>query len=164
MKKRKDRAFGKDVYLLGKDLDGTLLWLESGSWDCDWYWGFGYVESYTNNLYPGRAKDITCHQHFDGLVGLKLESGDYVHHLNESPEIKETTLSDSESWKLSDLMMSFYTLRKTAELYHQGNSHLTSTQGCDLKNKEAEERINSIEIPKIMNAVYELLAPNEEEK
>ena len=31
MKKQKSHAFGKDIYLLGKDSDGTLYWLKAGS-------------------------------------------------------------------------------------------------------------------------------------
>jgi hypothetical protein len=46
LSKRKSHAFGKDIYLIGKDKSGTNYWLESPSWDCDWYWGFGYIETY----------------------------------------------------------------------------------------------------------------------
>ena len=48
LNKKKIHVFGKDAYLLGKDDQGIQYWLESPSWDCDWYWGFGYVETYTN--------------------------------------------------------------------------------------------------------------------
>ena len=41
--KRKEKAFGKDIYLLGRGKDGTLYWLESGKWDFGWYCGFGYI-------------------------------------------------------------------------------------------------------------------------
>jgi hypothetical protein len=34
--KRKDRAFGKDIFLLGKDSDGYTVWLEEPKWDCGW--------------------------------------------------------------------------------------------------------------------------------
>ena len=52
MKKEKRFAFGKNIYLLGSDKDGVKYWLEEASWDCGWYWGFGYVETYTNNSNP----------------------------------------------------------------------------------------------------------------
>ena len=58
IKKEKDHAFGKDVYLLGKDAEGVKYWLESPSWDCGWYWGFGYVETYQRNWRPSLARDI----------------------------------------------------------------------------------------------------------
>ena len=67
MKKQTTVAFNKKIYLLGADAEGTKYWLEAPSWDCGWYYGFGYVETYTNNNYPNRSRDINSHQHFDGL-------------------------------------------------------------------------------------------------
>lgn len=145
--KEKGHAENKDRYLLGVTEYDEKLWLEAGSWDCDWYWGFGYVV--TNRSFS----------HFNGLVGFKAEKGNYVHHLNESPRMKQTVLNEAESWALCDLMQSFYTLKAAAEIYHMGNSRLTSTPGLSLKNVQAEKRINKIEIPKIMEAVYQLLSP-----
>ena len=170
MNKKKTHAFGKDIYLLGKQADGDLIWLESASWDCDWYWGFGYIETYTNNNRPDLAKDISSHSHWTGLVGrqeyydiekhcFRLGS-DYIHHLNNNPNIAETVLTDDESWELADLMKTFYTLKDMAELYHSGNSHLTSKTKVNLKNEEQENYINKELIPKIFNRVYEILSPS----
>jgi len=68
MKKTKKHAFGKDVYLLGKDKHGIYYWLESPKWDCGWYWGFGYIETYTNNKQPQLAKDINSHEHANNFM------------------------------------------------------------------------------------------------
>jgi len=166
--KQKTSAFGKDVYLLGVNKSGEYIWLESAKWDCDWYWGFGYIETYTNNKYPAISKDITSHSHWSGLVGKQerynsdkqcfcLDSK-YVSHLNENPDIESTVLTDKESWELADLMQSFYTLRDTAEICHSGNSHLTTT-GIDLKNQELENHINKMLLPKIFERVYQILTP-----
>ena len=38
IKKRVDKAFGKDVYLLGIDQYNEYVWLEAPKWDCGWYW------------------------------------------------------------------------------------------------------------------------------
>ena len=67
MKKQTTIAFNKKIYLLGADAEGTKYWLEAPSWDCGWYFGFGYVETYTNNNCPSKAADINSHQHFDSL-------------------------------------------------------------------------------------------------
>ena len=67
MKKQTTIAFNKKIYLLGADAEGTKYWLEAPSWDCDRYWGFGYVETYTNNDCPNKSRDINSHQHFDSL-------------------------------------------------------------------------------------------------
>ena len=68
MLKVKSHAFGKDIYLLGQDEQGINYWLEAPKWDCIWYWGFGYIESFTNNKYPHLSKDISSHQHADKFL------------------------------------------------------------------------------------------------
>jgi len=171
MDKQKTHAFGKDVYLLGKRKTGELIWLEEASWDCDWYWGFGYIEEYTNNLHPEKSKDITSHSHWSGLVGRQeyydhekqcfRQGADYIYHLNENPDISETVLSDRESWELADLMKTFYTLRHTAELFHQGNSHLTCVSGIDLTDKAIEDHINRELLPQVFQRIYNILTPKE---
>ena len=168
--KQVDKAFGKDVYLLGKYKTGEYFWLEQGKWDCDWYWGFGYIETYQNNRKPSKARDIDSHSHYSGFVGKKesydfdkkcfVLGSDYRHHLYDDNDIAALVLTENESWQLADLMKSFYTLQDAAEIYHQGNSHITTVEGLNLKNKEAYDRINKIEIPAIMEAIYKLLTPN----
>lgn len=56
--------FGKEVYLIGINEDGEKVFLEEPSWDCGWYWGFGYLETYTNNRQITRSRDIQSHSHF----------------------------------------------------------------------------------------------------
>jgi hypothetical protein len=170
IEKQKTHAFGKDVYLLGKRKSGEYIWLEFAKWDCGWYWGFGYIESYTNNQYPEKSKDINSHSHWSGLVGKQehydiekkcfVLGSDYINHLNENPDIQSTVLTEKESWELADLMKSFYTLKDTAGLFHSGNSHLTTT-GIDLKNTELENHINKVLLPQIFERVYQILTPND---
>jgi hypothetical protein len=157
MNKKISSAFGKKIYLIGKDSSGVNYWLEEPRWDCDWYWGFGYMETYTNNKRPDLARDRSSHSHWDGFCQVKID-GKYIHHINESPELSETVLTENESWELSDLMKSFYTLKETATLFHQGNSYLTS-KGIDLKDKTTEDMINQVVLPKIFSRIAEILSP-----
>lgn len=155
-KKRKDFTFNKDIYLLGQDADGTNYWLEAASWDCDWYWGFGYIETYTNNNNPSRARDIESHSHFDSL-GAKENKNLY-------DAFKEkfivTPLSDKELWTLCELMKSFYTAKKYAEMLHTGGAHYTTNPCRDIiQNDKEYNRINKIVIPAICKEVYALLSP-----
>ena len=154
MKKNVKKAFGKTVYLLGKDKEGTYYWLESASWNCDWYWGFGYVETYTNNKCPDKSKDISSHQHFNGLFFNKNKNG-----YDEFKDFfEETTLSDDELWKLLELMRSFYILRDCAELLHLGGAHYTKNPCINIiKNEEEENRINKIVLPAIFKEIYSIL-------
>lgn len=153
--KRKTRAFGKDIYFLGRDSEGVAHWLEAGSWDCGWYWGFGYVETYTNNEHPERSRDISSHTHFDGL---KQNGGNMFDNFKE--KFVDTPLNDSEIWKLCELMETFYISNKYARALHCGGAHYTENPAKEtIKNDTEYERINKKVIPEIMDQVYKLLSP-----
>lgn len=156
MKKKKCHAFGKDIFFLGRDKKGIYYWLEDASWDCDWYWGLGYVETYTNNENPQDAKDINSHQHFDSLF-FKGNKNGYDAYKEFFTEI---TLNDKELWKLIELMRSLYTLKEMSEVCYIGGSHYTENPCKDiLKDEDIYNKINKIMIPEVMNKVRELLTP-----
>jgi len=159
--KRTTKAFNKKIYLLGIDKNNEKIWLEEPTWDCDWYWGFGYIQRYTNNTCPEKAKDITSHSHWDGeITGFKDEKNNYVHHINGNPNLIATTLTDNESWELSDLMKSFYTLKNTAEIFRSGMSHIAKTK-VNLKDKKQEDHINKVLLFKIFKRIDEILSNKE---
>ena len=132
MKKQTTVAFNKKIYLLGKDAEGTKYWLAAPSWDCNWYWGFGYVETYTNNNYPNRSRDINSHQHFDSLFlnDSKVNAFDAF-----KAFFKETTLDQKEIHLLIDYMSSFYKLKDVAKTLGVGYSNMTETA------KEINEKV-----------------------
>jgi len=152
--KEKKTLFGKENYLLGKrKKDGKKVWLEAGSFDCGWYWGFGYVEIY-NHIYS----DINEHTHFYSLF---LEKDLYNSYINY---FKVQVLSEKEIWQLLELMKSFYTMQEYAETVGRGGAHIT-TNPCSkiIQNLEEQNRINEFVIPAIMQAVYNLLEPQKRE-
>ena len=145
MKKQTTIAFKKKIYLLGADAEGTKYWLEAPSWDCDWYWGFGYVETYTNNNYPNRSRDINSHQHFDSLFlnDSKVSAFDAFKEF-----FNETTLNEKEIHLLIDYMSSFYKLKDVAKTLGVGYSNMTETA------KEINEKI----LPAIFKRIDILLS------
>jgi hypothetical protein len=163
LEKRKLHKFGKNIYLLGESKDGTLYWLESASWDCGWYWGFGYVESYTVNQNPVLSKDIESHQHWNSFIVGKHEKNEYIHHINDNSDFADTTLTDSESWQLAELMKRFYILKESAELFGRGGVFL-SGQDDNLKRPEWVKEINEVILPNIFEQVYKILTPVKEDK
>ena len=65
--KKNYRMFRREIYLIGIDTDGQKVFLEEPSWDCGWYWGFGYLETYTNNRAITMSRDIQSHSHFNNF-------------------------------------------------------------------------------------------------
>lgn len=155
MKKQTTNAFNKKIYLLGADAEGIKYWLEKPSWDCGWYWGFGYVETYTNNNNPSKARDINSHQHFDSLF---LNSN--VCAFDAFKEFfKETTLNNEEVWMLVDYMKSFYALRETAAILGSGCSHMTEKAKIEeVKTIEMAKEINEKILPAIFEKIDKLLS------
>lgn len=153
LKKEKSHAFGKDVYLLGKDEDGIRYWLEAPSWDCGWYWGFGYIETYQENRSPEKARDIDCHSHADNFMC------EYFTEWNGSkPILKESTFSEKEGWKLSELFRRFYTLKEAAGMFGRGGCHVSGTSE-DLKRVEWAKEINEKLIPQTTSEILNILTP-----
>lgn len=171
LKKKKDHAFGKDVYLLGEDSDGIKYWLEAPKWNCGWYWGFGYVETYTINNSPGDSKDIKSHQHIDSsFLGKQVKYdhekggfvlGEYVHNLYDA--FHKTVFSKDEGWELSELFRQFYLLSKMAEFSHKDKPgcHITTSPVDHGDLKDWYEKINKEMIPRITEKILSILEPNE---
>lgn len=153
MKKQVSKAFGKKVYLLGKDKKGIKYWLEEPRWECDWYWGFGYIETYENNDDPENARDIDSHQHADDFYPKWWGEKDSI--------LTETTFNKDEGWKLADLFRQFYMFQGLAEYMHIGHTGMTQTKILfpALEREELYNRLNKEIIPQIFKQIEEILTP-----
>lgn len=143
------RIFGTLNYYLGADKDGINYFLQEATWDCNWYWGGGYVETYTNNNYPLLSKDIDSHEHFDA----KFPTWDkFFNFFTTSPFTKE------EKWTIYELMKSFYTARHYSDMLYRGGSYVTKNPARKtIVNAEEYDRINKEVIPAIMAELYKIL-------
>jgi hypothetical protein len=162
--KRKDSAFNKVIYLLGVTSDGRNAWLEAPSWDCDHYWGFGYVEIYTNNNNPIQSRDIESHQHIDSSVmgDNNGKNGSYCHNPYDSKFFADTTFNEKEGWELGELFKTFYLLKDYADLLDWGTVGISGSEVVGyLENKEAAAVINKEKIPMITARILNILTPKE---
>ena len=156
MKKKIINKFGKH-YLLGINHDGEYVWLEAPSWDCGWYWGFGYLHTYTNNKQPERSRDISSHFHFD----MFLKGPECARDMFKK-YFKTTVLTDSEIWELVDYMKTFYTLKEVAHLFKNGYSHQTEKAKIEnLKSEDQRDLINKDWLPEVFVRIQDLLTPTE---
>lgn len=154
MKKEVRYVHGKYQFLLGVR-HGESYWLQQASWDCDWYWGVGYVESYNGKGSSDRS--WRGHNHFDSLF---LKSAKFVDGFKEFFE--ETTLTDKEIWTLLELMQSAYIARSYSDMLCVGSAHITSNPAIkSIQNAAEYDRINMQVIPSIMNEAYKLLMTGE---
>lgn len=110
-----------NICTLGIPADGGRAeFLRDFSWDCNWYWGGGYIG---NN---------SIHHHFKGLA-----DGENVDlHTAFNNYFARTQLTDNQVWRLCDLMKQFYAYKEAAECFRLGG-HMCSS------NERNKEEINN---------------------
>ncbi len=152
-KKYSMEKFGKKCFLLGQDKDGINYFLEAATWDCGWYWGGGYVKTYTSNRNPIISRDIETHKHFNGLF---FNGGNDINTFKETLPVNPFT--DSEIREICELMKSFYIAREYADMVYRGGAHYANNPAAEIiKSEDEYKRINNIVIPAIMESLYEVL-------
>ena len=159
-----DNMNTNDYYYVGVNAEGDKVWLEKPSWDCGWYWGFGYLQTMSGNRSPSNARDISSHTHWNSSVQdsrknaydwFVSEFGKPTTDIFNTPVKKETGVkmcrfTNKQVWTLCELMESAYTLRTAAELYGRGGSFLsTNPLANEIKNTREVTRINSKLLPAI---------------
>ena len=153
MDKKETTFNGSKYWLLLKDKQGVYHWLKEPSWDCGWYWGLGYVVTFTNNRHPQRSIDIKTHNFFDKLY-LDDESGilEFLH--SDSP------LNDKERWQILGLMQSCYALKNIAEIFGRGGSNFSDNPCRNLiKDDEKVKDINEVVLPEMFMMIKSILVP-----
>ncbi len=131
--------------LMGQ-VDGENIYLSPPSWDCGWYWGFGYLG---NN---------STHYHLNGLSKNKNLFDAIKAHFDAGTLNPCLTYSENKRlWIFCELVETAYTLKKTAEVLGRGGSSYTTNPIAELiKNKKEVERINKIVLPAIFEEIYKL--------
>lgn len=131
--------FIEKVYL-GK-VYGVNTYLAAPSWDCNWYWGFGYIQN----------EDL--HTHFDSLSKTKNMWDSVKEYFDDGT----LSIDDEKLWKLCELMRTFYTLKETAEVYHRGGSNYGFNPLKEILKDEAQyKKINFEILPSIFDEVYKI--------
>lgn len=118
-----------DIYASGEN-----IYLRKHTFDCGWYWGFGYVGNYR------------CHHHFETF----LKDAKTASELFES-----TNISDKDWWVIRDLFAQAYAIKKTAEVYKHGG-YQTSLKGVTdvLQDAAMVTRLNA-DLEKILNILWD---------
>lgn len=151
MEKKTKTFHGKEMYLLGKDAYNIYYYLEAPTWDCGWYWGFGYIEGFRGNVVNDTRQ--ASHQHAEDFM-----SKWFTEFNGSNPVLSETTFTQAEGWTLSELFKTFYTLKESAELLGRGGSHITTNPLAELLTDKAyTEKINTVYIPAVTAKIIEIL-------
>ncbi len=138
----------KDMFLLGVTKDKARIYLERGSWDCSWYYGFGYIETFD--------PQHSAHSHFSGFNEDRNQ--DLRSAFLEFFKGGQLTITAKESWTLCELMNSFKILSETASMYHNGGGSGLTTNPVIEENNTIRKTVLE-DIRKIIVEVQKMLAP-----
>lgn len=158
MKKVKSN-WNNSIYFGEVKETGEKVYLSAPSWDCNWYWGFGYLGN------------KNCHYHLSSYQSkfhtLTLNDGS-LKTITECRNINmyDALLTDYDLpfkikdslWKFCELATTVYFLKETAEILGRGGSHYTVNECKDvIINPEEVIRINEVVLPSLFNAIHKLL-------
>ena len=125
-------------YFFGKDKSGENIFITAPKWDCDWYWGFGYLGNRNSHYHLHGYANGRNQNMYDCLLE------DYE--LN--PKIK------THLWTFCELAKTAYALKETAEVLGRGGSHYASNPVTGIiKNPKEVKRINEVVLPAIFNSI-----------
>lgn len=134
---------GSKQFYFGTDKETKeRIYLFKPSFDCGWYWGFGYLGN------------RNCHYHLDSYS--KGRNIDMHSALTEDYDLNP--LIKKNLWVFCELVQTAYWLKKAAEVLGRGGAHYTNNP-CKsvIVNKKETDRINNIVLPAIFNELSNLI-------
>jgi len=119
---------------------GEGVFLEKHSWDCGWYWGFGYLESRHSYF------------HFENVIPNESGKNFLTFDLNYKERIDLDSKLDG--WVLMELFAQAYALKHAAELYYMGHAGIGDAKGLGIrKDREKAKEINS-ELEAVLDNIW----------
>ncbi len=124
------------IYLgISKDYEEEI-YITKHTWDCGWYWAFGYLGNHTTYFH----------------IKKWLDNSDITDNLKSSPIITQEVW-----WKLGDLFKQAYALQKVADVYHRGGANWSETGEMGIsKDLDKCKEINK-DLLKVLEDIWKYL-------
>lgn len=125
------------------------------TWECGWYWGFGYLERWN-----GRKGDIDFHTHIDIQFSENKDGRrcSWYEGMKDKFDQGDVFENDKQRWKFLEIVKTIYNLQMTAEVLGRGGSHYGNNPlSEEIKNHDEVRRINNYLIPKLIDEMYKTL-------
>ena len=139
-------------FLIGV-MDGRGILLRVPSFDCGWYWGFGYLGNKNCHFHLNHLESmnpsLANKNLYDQLIGMFGDS---------------LTIPKDVLWKFCEIVQTIYTLKEAAKVFGRGGSHYTTNPDAGaLKIPEYVSHINDDLIPMQIRSLWALLAVDTKE-
>lgn len=140
--------------------DGAKIYISAPSFDCGWYWGFGYLGNKNEHCH---LSSYQTKEHY-----FKTETGEYIHITEKRNKSMYDCLKDDyilnikirqNLWQFCELVATAYSLKETAEILGRGGSHYTTNPAKDIIiNSDEVKRINEKVLPAIFDEIYKIFS------
>jgi hypothetical protein len=134
----KKEIFNERKENLNLFISGESLWLEKHTWDCGWYWGFGYIGN--KNL----------HTHAEIFIEELLWK-------NADEVFEKTKFNNNDFWVFKDLLKQAYSLKKTAEIYIHGGHCLEKEGVTDIIKSEEKAKTINDDLETVLDTMWKFL-------
>lgn len=126
-------------YLGKRKEDGKMVYIAAPTWDCNWYWSFGYLQATGEHYHLRSYGDINWKDALERDYTLNVK------------------LRGDNLWKFYELAKTAYGLKEAAELLGRGGSNVTENPLSEIiKNNFEVDRINLIVLPQIFDEINEM--------
>lgn len=138
---------GSNRVFIGRIEGFGIMNLSKPSFDCGWYWGFGYIGNSRTHMHLSGVLNETGKDWFSAFKSVFVDS---------PPALQD----EKNLWNFVETMKSLYTLRAAADLYYIGGSHLSSPV-VSLQNIDMYRTIVEKQMPALFREVSAILEPGE---
>jgi len=118
---------------------GEKVYLSKHSWDCGWYWGFGYVGN----------RD--WHFHFTTFLEDSSCAG---------RAFIDPNFTYQNWWYIRDLFIQAYALKKVAEVYSYGGHQSSKAGLTDMLRSEDKAKQANDDLELVLNALWQFMLDN----
>lgn len=126
-------------------IKGEKLYLTKHSWDCNWYWGFGYIGN------------KSLHTHFDNTF---LNNHLTYSEIFYKPIHRDYYFKDSDWYVIKDLFIQAYSLQKTAEVYRYGGHQTIRENITDIIKNQDKANIINKDLELVLNTLWDFIITN----
>jgi len=131
------------VYFGKSKTTGESIYLKNPSWDCNWYWSLGYLGNKNRHYH---LKDYAAGRNINMHEALK-----------EDYDLCPSLMNDKNLCTFCELFLSAYTMKKAAEVFGRGGSHMSSNPASEaIKNESIVRDINERVLPAIFAEIDKL--------
>ena len=149
-----------DKIYLGK-MNNKSIYLYKPSWNCNWYWGFGYLGNSTCHFHVSSLREkVTYFRDKDDIPRREIvHKGLFFGFKEQFDKGTFIVKDDKDIWVLCDLFETFYKFKDVAAISRYGNANITDRNPCYdyIKNDDLYHRINEELFPHIFDEIYKIL-------